>query len=184
MLQIRHGRDQTTAALYAPPPGEKGPRPAGNSSQLLATTAGQLIAPPDDSMASQILAQATEKVQNMTGERSQKVIDLSHDTKDVHDKSWRITSDYGVKQTNTDDWLKVVNEDKTGPMLLEDPFAREKVCLLSFHPSDRWRSVDMARSIALTTNAFQSVSSTRAERVPMASSRCLSLPQTSLRPVS
>lgn len=39
----------------------------------------------------------------------------------------RITSDFGTKQSNTDDWLRVANGDKTGPMLLEDAFAREKV---------------------------------------------------------
>lgn len=79
-------------------------------------------------MASSILAQATEKVKDMAGEKNQKIADLSTATKDVHDKSWRITSDYGVKQNNTDHWLTVASEDKTGPMLLEDPFAREKVC--------------------------------------------------------
>lgn len=78
-------------------------------------------------MASQIIASASEKVKTMTGERTQKVADLAQDTKDVYDNSHRITTDYGVKQNDTDDWLKVVNEDKTGPMLLEDPFAREKI---------------------------------------------------------
>jgi len=82
-------------------------------------------------MASQILSQATEKAKQMTGQTTQKVADLSAATKDVHDKGYRITSDYGVKQTNTDDWLKVASEDKTGPMLLEDHFGREKVCLSS-----------------------------------------------------
>lgn len=43
------------------------------------------------------------------------------------DQKSRITSDYGTTQSNTDDWLRVANGDKTGPMLLEDPFAREKV---------------------------------------------------------
>ncbi|CAM1505032.1 Fc.00g106690.m01.CDS01 [Cosmosporella sp. VM-42] len=42
-------------------------------------------------------------------------------------KDSRITTDYGVKQSNTDDWLKVHREDKTGPMLLEDPHGREKI---------------------------------------------------------
>src|ERR1051326_5260133 len=56
-----------------------------------------------------------------------KIRDLQADTKDYHDKNNRITTDYGVKQTNTDDWLKVANDDHTGPMLLEDPFAREKI---------------------------------------------------------
>jgi catalase len=79
-------------------------------------------------MASQILSNMTEKAKNMTGEKSQKIADLSKDTKDVHDPSYRITSDFGVKQTNTDDWLAVVSEDQQGPQLLEDPFGREKVC--------------------------------------------------------
>lgn len=82
-------------------------------------------------MASQILStvsNAAEKAKNMTGAESAKIAQLASDTKDVHDKSWRITSDYGVKQTNTDEWLKVATGDKQGPMLLEDHFAREKVC--------------------------------------------------------
>ena len=44
-------------------------------------------------------------------------------------KDTRITSDFGTKQNNTDDWLKVTTEDHTGPMLLEDGFAREKVSM-------------------------------------------------------
>jgi catalase len=59
--------------------------------------------------------------------QNQKVAALAADTKDVHEKSHRITSDYGVKQSNTDHWLSVSSEDKSGPMLLEDAFAREKV---------------------------------------------------------
>ncbi|KAK8173385.1 catalase-like domain-containing protein [Phyllosticta citrichinensis] len=53
--------------------------------------------------------------------------DLARSTKDYHDQSNRITSDWGVKENNTDDWLKVATEDKTGPQLLEDGFAREKI---------------------------------------------------------
>jgi catalase len=81
-------------------------------------------------MASQILATAShvaDKAKEMTGAKNAKVAQLAADTKDVHDPSWRITSDYGVKQNNTDDWLKVATEDQQGPMLLEDHFAREKV---------------------------------------------------------
>jgi catalase len=83
-------------------------------------------------MASQIisgLSNAAEKAKDMTGAESKKIAQLAADTKDVHDPSYRITSDYGVKQTNTDDWLKVASEGKQGPMLLEDHFAREKVCI-------------------------------------------------------
>ncbi|KAL9069873.1 MAG: hypothetical protein Q9157_006007 [Trypethelium eluteriae] len=53
--------------------------------------------------------------------------DLERDVKNVHDPHWRITSDFGVKQSNTDDWLRVATEDQTGPSLLEDHFAREKI---------------------------------------------------------
>ena len=64
----------------------------------------------------------------MAWEKGAKTVQLSNVTKDVHNKNARITSGFGVKQSNTDDWLEIVNEDKTGPMLLEDLFAREKVC--------------------------------------------------------
>jgi len=79
-------------------------------------------------MASSILANVSEKAKGAIDSQStKKITDLARDTKDVHDKSWKITSDYGVKQSNTDDWLRVVSEDKTGPSLLEDPFGREKI---------------------------------------------------------
>ncbi|KAL7930310.1 catalase-like domain-containing protein [Trichoderma chlorosporum] len=42
-------------------------------------------------------------------------------------KDSRITADFGTKQTNTDDWLRVNSKDQIGPMLLEDPFGREKI---------------------------------------------------------
>ncbi|TKA61558.1 Catalase-1 [Cryomyces minteri] len=56
-----------------------------------------------------------------------KIDQLASVTKDVHDDSHRITSDFGTKQTNTDDWLRVATEDKIGPSLLEDAFGREKI---------------------------------------------------------
>lgn len=61
------------------------------------------------------------------GSKDAKQRDLEHDVWDPS-KADRLTTDYGVKQTTADDWLKVVNDDKTGPALLEDPFARERVC--------------------------------------------------------
>lgn len=79
-------------------------------------------------MASQILSSGIGKSQQaMAGEKGAKVVQLSNVTKYVHDKNVRIMLDFGVKQSNTDDWLKIVNEDKTGPMLLEDHFARVKI---------------------------------------------------------
>lgn len=39
-----------------------------------------------------------------------------------------MTNDHGVKQENTDIWLSASTADRKGPQLLEDNFAREKVC--------------------------------------------------------
>ena len=58
---------------------------------------------------------------------SAKLDDIERDTVNYHDEKNKLTSDFGVKLSNKDDWLKVASEDKTGPMLLEDPFGREKV---------------------------------------------------------
>ena len=81
-------------------------------------------------MASEIIGNVAEKAKGLTGEKTSKMAQLAAVTKDVHDDKWRITSDFGVKQNNTDDWLKVATDDQTGPSLLEDHFAREKVCRL------------------------------------------------------
>lgn len=78
-------------------------------------------------MASNILGNVAEKAKEMTGFGDKKQADLATVTKDVHDKNWKITSDAGVKQNNTDVWLHVSSEDKQGPQLLEDHFAREKI---------------------------------------------------------
>jgi hypothetical protein len=69
----------------------------------------------------------TSTISKMTGNANLKAKDLEHSLKDSHDGKNRLTSDTGVKQNNTDDWLRIVNDDQTGPMLLEDTFAREKV---------------------------------------------------------
>ncbi|AEO68659.1 catalase [Thermothielavioides terrestris NRRL 8126] len=55
-----------------------------------------------------------------------KLKDLAHDTKDMTPKD-RLTTDYGVKQSTADDWLKAVSPDQAGPLLLEDPFGRERI---------------------------------------------------------
>jgi len=76
-------------------------------------------------MASEIVSRAASAVSGSA--RGEKLAQLESVTKNANDPNARITSDFGVRQSNTDDWLKVVNEDKTGPLLLEDPFAREKI---------------------------------------------------------
>lgn len=57
---------------------------------------------------------------------NKKVQDLKQDIQE-QSSNGRLTSDYGVKQNNTDVWLSASTEDRQGPQLLEDHFAREKV---------------------------------------------------------
>lgn len=64
--------------------------------------------------------------QVVMGSQGDKIADLQKDTVEPT-KDTLLTSDYGVKQSNTDDWLSVATEDRQGPALLEDPFGREKV---------------------------------------------------------
>lgn len=64
--------------------------------------------------------------QTIMGSQGDKIADLSKDTVEPTENT-RLTSDFGVKENNTDHWLSVTNADHTGPALLEDHFAREKV---------------------------------------------------------
>jgi catalase len=61
-----------------------------------------------------------------------KKADLQKDTIDIHSKQ-HMTTDHGVKISNPDQWLRVVDENKTGPSLLEDQIAREKVTTILMH---------------------------------------------------
>ena len=61
------------------------------------------------------------------GTESAKIAQMEANTQDVAQND-RITSDWGTRQSNTDDWLRVNRDDQIGPALLEDGFAREKVC--------------------------------------------------------
>ena len=67
-------------------------------------------------MSSNPISTGLEKLQQtLDGSlEGKKVAQLANVTKNVHDENARMTTDYGVKQGNTDDWLKVANEDKTG----------------------------------------------------------------------
>ena len=98
-------------------------------------------------MAPSAISTGLEKLQETLdgSPEGRKVADMAKDTKNYHDPQNRITTDYGVKLTNTgaqvchytivkgeltddaDDWLKVATEDKTGPQLLEDHAGREKI---------------------------------------------------------
>lgn len=80
-------------------------------------------------MAPTAISSGLEKLQEtLNGSlEGQKLANIAKDTKNYHDPKNVITTDYGVKQWNTDDWLKVSTEDETGPMLLEDHAGREKI---------------------------------------------------------
>ncbi|KAK3368791.1 catalase 1 [Podospora didyma] len=75
-----------------------------------------------------IMTDTIQKVQHavMGSSGADKIVDLEKDTKNVGDKV-QLTTDYGVKQSNPDDWLSVVSKDQQGPALLEDPFGRERI---------------------------------------------------------
>jgi catalase len=57
---------------------------------------------------------------------NKKVANMKRDIQEPT-SSDNITSDFGVRQHNTDNWLSASSEDRKGPLLLEDNFAREKV---------------------------------------------------------
>ncbi|KIH92432.1 catalase [Sporothrix brasiliensis 5110] len=54
--------------------------------------------------------------------------DLARNTHEISESA-TLTSDYGVHQANNDSWLRIVDNEngRSGPSLLEDPFAREKI---------------------------------------------------------
>ncbi|KAJ7589849.1 catalase-like domain-containing protein [Mycena floridula] len=58
--------------------------------------------------------------------KTTKEADLLKDTV-VPSASQSLTTDHGVFASNTDDWLKVASSGGTGPFLLEDQIAREKI---------------------------------------------------------
>ncbi|KAI2012638.1 catalase 1 [Ophidiomyces ophidiicola] len=57
---------------------------------------------------------------------NQKIRDLSQNTVNVYGSA-TITTDHGTKVNNTDNWLSVTDGNRTGPLLLEDQLAREKI---------------------------------------------------------
>lgn len=79
------------------------------------------------SAVSSSIERAQDTVMGEAGDHNGKVQDLKRDTVDVNDKENMITTDSGVYVSDTDDWLKLSTEYRSGPMLLEDQIAREKV---------------------------------------------------------
>lgn len=58
--------------------------------------------------------------------KNKKQVDLSRDIVDAQTSELQ-TTDHGVRIENPDQWLRAADERKTGPSLLEDQIAREKV---------------------------------------------------------
>lgn len=84
---------------------------------------------------SNIIPKTVQAAQHaVLGSKGDKIADMEKNTRTPTDND-RLTSDFGVRQSNTDDWLRVVSNDHTGPSLLEDPFAREKVPYLDTLPA-------------------------------------------------
>ncbi|KAJ5092415.1 hypothetical protein NUU61_007285 [Penicillium alfredii] len=71
------------------------------------------------------LHKVQEAIQRATS-KEKKVVDLERDTANIHTKQ-PLTTDHGVRVENTDQWLRIVDDKHTGPSLLEDQIAREKI---------------------------------------------------------
>jgi catalase len=71
------------------------------------------------------LQKAQQKVQDVSS-KDKKVVDLEPDTVNVHTDQ-PMTTDHGVRISNTDNWLRAVDNQHSGPSMLEDQIAREKV---------------------------------------------------------
>lgn len=67
---------------------------------------------------------------NNTKAADGKLADMQKDTVEVNGKQ-NMTTDYGIKISDPDHWLRVASDQNTGPTLLEDQIAREKVSLIS-----------------------------------------------------
>ena len=113
------------------------------------------------------LRKAQETLRN-TASKSKKLVDLETDTNTVNSDQF-LTTDHGTKISNTDNWLRPVDGTRTGPALLEDQIAREKV----------WRSKScdllaysntLFRFIVLITNASLREWCMRVEQARLATS--------------
>lgn len=78
-------------------------------------------------MASNMVSDTLNKAKSIVGgEKGAKIAQLDRVSQTVG-PSDRITTDYGVKQGNTDEWYRVTTDGQIGPNLVEDSFAREKI---------------------------------------------------------
>lgn len=79
-------------------------------------------------MASSIVSgiQKVDEAIRNTASHDKKDADLARDMASVDNKT-KLTTDFGCPVSNTDNWLRAVDPQRTGPSLLEDQIAREKV---------------------------------------------------------
>ena len=82
--------------------------------------------PSNPTLTSQFIRTAESLAPESTME-TPKIEDLKSDIIDIQNAKPGLTTDYGVSISDTDRWLKVSNGENIGPMLLEDPIAREKI---------------------------------------------------------
>ncbi|RAH57767.1 catalase A [Aspergillus piperis CBS 112811] len=76
-----------------------------------------------------VIAEGLEKAHEAVktaSSKNKKTVDLERDLVDVTTEQ-RQTTDHGVPISNTDNWLRSVDDHRTGPSLLEDQIAREKI---------------------------------------------------------
>lgn len=67
---------------------------------------------------------ATRRVNDVTT-TNEKILDMYPNIVNVHqDKT--VTTDFGTKINDADNWLKIVSKQGHGPSLLEDHIARER----------------------------------------------------------
>lgn len=93
-------------------------------------------------MASTI-SNSLQKALNVNGSSSNaKLADLAKDTFSSEDKNARITTDFGVKVSNTDHWLSASSDQRQGPALLEDFHGREKVSKQFLGAMNPWINSD------------------------------------------
>ncbi|KAJ9287318.1 hypothetical protein DTO021C3_5009 [Paecilomyces variotii] len=71
--------------------------------------------------------QKAQDVVKGAASKDKKVVDLARNTENVNESKETLRSDHGVAISDTDHWLRVVDKSHTGPSLLEDQFAREKI---------------------------------------------------------
>lgn len=74
------------------------------------------------------LHKTQDAVPNTTPSKDLKMVDFEGVTVNM-DTEQAMTTDHGTRVENADNWLKAMNNGKrSGPLLLEDQIARERVC--------------------------------------------------------